>query len=96
MRKVWNRVGRRYSRAITWSWYNFGLQEMCSNQRRLGKGNDGDVKIMTDHAEFAYDIKVSNDNTKGEKRVTVHVRSDTNPEAAQKLADKLYKDELGS
>ena len=51
---------------------------------------------MTDHAEFAYDIKVSNDNTKGEKRVTVHVRSDTNPEGAQKLADKLYKDELGS
>ena len=43
-----------------------------------------------------YEIKVSNDNTKGEKRVTIHVRSDMNPEDAQKLADKLYKDQLGS
>ena len=51
---------------------------------------------MTDHPDWQYDIKVSNDNTKGEKRVTVHVRSDSNPEEAQKLADKLYKDELGS
>ena len=51
---------------------------------------------MTDHPDWHYEIKVSNDNTKGEKRVTVHVRSDVNPEEAQKLADKLYKDELGS
>ena len=51
---------------------------------------------MTEHSEWAYDIKVSNDNTKGEKRVTVHVRSDEDPDGAQKLADKLYKEELGS
>ncbi len=48
------------------------------------------------HNDWEFEIKVSNDNTKGEKRVTVHVRSDDHPEAAQKLADKLYKDELGS
>ncbi len=51
---------------------------------------------MTEHPDWQYDIKVSNDNTKGEKRVTVHVRSDGDPNAAQELADKLYKDELGS
>jgi uncharacterized membrane protein len=48
------------------------------------------------HKDWAYEIKVSNDNTKGEKRVTIHVRSDVDPAEAQKLADKLYKDELGS
>ncbi len=57
---------------------------------------DKPLAVNTIHEDFAYEVKVSNDNTKGEKRVTVHVRSDSNPEDAQKLADKLYKDELES
>jgi len=46
------------------------------------------------HTEHNYDIKISNDNTKGEKRATIHVRSDTNPEDAIKLANQLYKEAL--
>lgn len=54
------------------------------------------IKIDIIHAEWAIDVKISNDNTKGEKRVTVHVRSDGDPDAAQKLAHKLYAEELSS
>ena len=54
------------------------------------------IKVDYIHSEWAFDIKVSNDNTKFVKQVTVHVRADSNPEEAQKLADKLYKDALGS
>ena len=66
------------------------------NHKCTGIISNRPIKVQTIHSDFAYEVKVSNDNTKGEKRVTVHVRSDHSPEAAQKLADKLYKDELGS
>jgi hypothetical protein len=31
---------------------------------------------MSVHDEYGVDIKISNDNTKGERRVTIHFRSD--------------------
>jgi len=61
----------------------------------LGYENRGELEL-TEHPDWTYDVKVSNDNTKGEKRVTVHVRSDGDPSEAGKLADKIYKDTLGS
>jgi hypothetical protein len=42
------------------------------------------------HPEWAIDIKLSDDNTKGEKRATVHVRSDGDPQKALELANKLF------
>lgn len=42
------------------------------------------------HPEWTYDIKLSDDNTKGEKRVTIHVRSDGDPQEALKLANSLF------
>ena len=48
------------------------------------------------HDEHDVTIKISNDNTKFVKQVTVTIRSDGDPEDAMKLADKLYKDGLGS
>ena len=48
------------------------------------------------HDEHDVTIKISNDNTKFVKQVTVTIRSDGDPEDAMKLADKLYKDSLGS
>lgn len=45
------------------------------------------------HNDFAYDIKVSNDNTKGERRATIHVRTDEmDPHEAVELALKMYKE----
>ena len=48
------------------------------------------------HDEHNVTIKISNDNTKGEKRASVSLRSDDDPMDAVKLADKLYKEILGS
>jgi hypothetical protein len=62
----------------------------------INNTSDRPIEVTTIHSDWAFEIKVSNDNTKGEKRVTIHVRSDIDPDKAQKLADKLYKDELGS
>ena len=50
---------------------------------------------MTDsytHTDHNIDIKISNDNTKGEKRATIHVRTDGVAEDAIKLAIKLFKE----
>ena len=44
------------------------------------------------HVDHNIDIKMSNDNTKGERRCTIHVRSDGDPSLAMKEAVKLYKD----
>lgn len=49
---------------------------------------------MTEHEDWTYEIKLSNDNTKGETRVTVKVRSDSDPEAAKKLAVKLFTEKI--
>lgn len=47
------------------------------------------------HSDFAYDVKISNDNTKAEKRATIHVRSDTmDPHEVVKLAKQLYEESL--
>ena len=48
------------------------------------------------HDEHDISVKISNDNTKGEKRATITLRSDADPMEAVKLADKLYKEILGS
>jgi hypothetical protein len=57
---------------------------------------DRPIQVSVVHPDWQYDIKISNDNTKGEKRVTVHVRSDGDPKAAAKQAHDLYVEELGS
>ena len=54
------------------------------------------IRFEVLHPDWQYDIKISNDNTKGEKRVTVHVRADTDIEKVMKLAHKAYIEELGS
>ena len=54
------------------------------------------IKFEVLHPDWQYDIKISNDNTKGEKRVTVHVRADTDIEKVMKLAHKAYIEELRS
>ena len=49
------------------------------------------------HPDWKIDVKVSNDNTKGEKRVTVHYRSDHESiEDCRKKAHEIYTEELGS
>ena len=49
------------------------------------------VKFEIIHDEWKIDVKISNDNTKGEKRVTVHYRSDTETvEDARKKAHEIY------
>ena len=48
------------------------------------------------HDEHDIEIQISNDNTKHLKVVKIKLRSDGDPEDAMKLADKLYKDALGS
>ena len=48
------------------------------------------------HDEHDISVKISNDNTKGEKRATVTLRSDGDPMDAVKVADKMYKEILGS
>ena len=48
------------------------------------------------HDEHDVTIKISNDNTKFVKQVTITVRSDGDAEECLKLANKLYKDGLGS
>jgi len=48
------------------------------------------------HDEHDISVKISNDNTKGEKRATVTLRSDGDPMEAVKYANKLYKEILGS
>ena len=58
--------------------------------------NPTPVRVDVIHPEWAFDIKISNDNTKGEKRVTVHVRGDIDPTALKKKAHELYVEELGS
>ena len=50
---------------------------------------------MTDsytHTDHNIDIKISNDNTKGEKRATIHVRTDGLAEDAINLAIRLFKE----
>ena len=54
------------------------------------------AKIDVIHPDWAFDIKISNDNTKGEKRVTIHVRGDIDPKELAKKAHELYVEELGS
>jgi DNA-directed RNA polymerase subunit L len=54
------------------------------------------IEVKTYHADHDIDIKISNDNTKGERRCTIHVRSDGDPEEAMKKAIKLYKDGLAN
>ena len=54
------------------------------------------AKIDVIHPDWAFDIKISNDNTKGEKRVTIHVRGDIDPNELAKKAHELYVEELGS
>lgn len=49
---------------------------------------------MSEHDDWKYDVKISNDNAKNEKRVTVHARSDDTLDEAVKDANKLYKDSL--
>jgi len=49
-------------------------------------------QVQTAHTEHDIDIKISNDNTKGEKRATIHVRTDGLAEDAIKLAIKLFKE----
>ena len=44
------------------------------------------------HTDHAVDIKVSNDNTKGEVRCTVHIRSDGDADEAVKQAIKSFKE----
>ncbi len=46
------------------------------------------------HDEHDITVKVSNDNQKGEKRVTVTLRSDGEPKDVIKLARELYEDAL--
>lgn len=48
------------------------------------------------HDEHDITVKVSNDNTKHLKIVSVTLRSDGDPTEAMKLCDKLYKEALGT
>ena len=58
---------------------------------------DKPIKFEVVHPDWRIDIKISNDNTKGEKRVTVHYHSDTETiEEARKHAHEIYTEELGS
>ena len=61
---------------------------------KIEKTFTGDGRVTLTHTEYAVDIKISNDNTKGERRCTVHVRSDGDIEEALKNAVKIYKDGL--
>ena len=48
-----------------------------------------------DHTDWKYDIKISNDNAKNEKRVTIHARADSdNLEELLKRAESLFKDSM--
>ena len=59
--------------------------------------SDKPVKIDVIHPEWKIDVKISNDNTKGEKRVTVHYRSDSDDiKKVVKKAHEMYVEELGS
>lgn len=49
---------------------------------------------MTEHEDWQYDVKISNDNAKNEKRVTVHARSDSTLKEAVDDANSLYEDSL--
>ena len=55
-----------------------------------------DATGLVIHPEWAFDIKISNENTKCEKRVTIHVRGDIDPKELAKKAHELYVEELGS
>jgi len=55
---------------------------------------DGKAKVEVIHPEWHIDVKVSNDNTKGERRCTVHIRSDGDVKKAVEEAIKAYKDGL--
>ena len=81
------------------------LQENSFVFFRTARGNNWGVEEITMivekdgkifHDEHDISVKISNDNTKGEKRATVTLRSDADPMEAVKLADKLYKEILGS
>ena len=54
------------------------------------------VKVEFQHPDWHYSVKISNDNTKGEKRVTVTVHSDDNGDAARNKAHELYAAEMSS
>jgi hypothetical protein len=48
---------------------------------------------MTEHVDWKYDVKISNDNAKNEKRVTIHARSDDDAlEELLKKAQQLFID----
>lgn len=47
---------------------------------------------MIKHEEWEFDIKISNDNPKNEKRATIHVRSDLDGHDAVTLAKALYQE----
>ncbi len=49
---------------------------------------------MTDHVDWKFDVKISNDNAKNEKRVTVHARSDESLKEAVDDAEALFKDSM--
>lgn len=49
---------------------------------------------MTDHVDWKYDVKISNDNAKNEKRVTVHARSDSTLKEAIDDADALFTESM--
>ena len=44
------------------------------------------------HDDWKYDVKIDNNNAKGEKRVTIHARSDESLVKALEDALKLFKD----
>ena len=66
--------------------------EKGTGKIEVGFAGDGKQVI---HPEWALDIKISNDNTKGERRCTIHVRSDGDPKDAMEKALKAYKEGLG-
>ena len=49
---------------------------------------------MTEHPDWKFDVKISNDNAKNEKRVTVHARSDLSLKEAVDDAISLYQDSM--
>ena len=64
----------------------FVFKYNATGDRRGAKSN-----TMPEHLDWKYDVKISNDNAKNEKRVTVHARNDETIEKAIEEAEKLYQ-----
>lgn len=63
--------------------------------RRRFEGDSGMIVVKDGsiyHDEHNCTVKVSNDNTKHLKTVTVILRTDASPDEAMKTANKLYKE----